>query len=119
MEIWLSKISFPFVSTPDLKPCHTVTKIAIVSVPLSGLIDKTAPSATNLPSTSSTMTPSTSSTTTSQINFIHEYDISIYREKAKSKTDSEIGVLIKICSNLIKHILSRQQMVISLVMLFA
>ena len=118
MEIWLSKISVPFASTPDLKPCHTVTKIAIASVPLSGLSDKTAPSATNLPSTSSTMTPSTSSTTTSQINFIHEY-ISTYREKAKSKTDSEIGFLIKICSNLIKHIVSRQQMVISLVMLFA
>ena len=92
-----SKISFPsFVSAPDPKPCKdTDTKIpTCISSPdpLTGLqvSGKTAPLATNLPSTSSTIT-----TCTSQIHFMHEYDIATYREKAKSTTDLGIGVLIK------------------------
>ena len=92
-----SKISFPsFVSAPDPKPCQdTDTKIpTCISSPdpLTGLqvSGKTAPLATNLPSTSSTIT-----TCTSQIHFMHEYDIATYREKAKSMTDLEICVPIK------------------------
>ena len=83
-----SKISFPsLVSVRDHEPCHTaVTNIPIASVLLPELTSKTGSSASNSPSTSSTTSP---------INYIHEYDIATYREKAKSMTDSEIDVLIK------------------------